>query len=36
MEYLRTAASVRYPPEELFRSFLKNFQENTLEKVVIQ
>ena len=25
-------ASTRYPPEELFRKFLKNSQESTLEK----
>ena len=25
MEYLRTPASVRYPPQELFRTFLKFF-----------
>ena len=24
MEYLRATASTRYPPEELFRKFLKN------------
>ena len=31
MEYLRAAASSRYPPEKLFRKFFKNSQENTLE-----
>ena len=31
MEYLRAAASSRYPPEKRFRKFFKNSQENTLE-----
>ena len=31
MEYLRATASSRYPPEQLFRKFLKNFSESTLE-----
>ena len=31
MEYLRATASSRYPPEKLFRKFLKNSPENTLE-----
>ena len=34
MEYLRTTASDRYPSEELFKNFLKNSQENPLEKVL--
>ena len=29
MEYLRATASSRYPPEKLFRKFLKNSPENT-------
>ena len=31
MEYLRATASSRYPPEKLFRKFLKNSPKNTLE-----
>ena len=31
MEYFRVTASGRYPPEKLFRNFLKNSPENTLE-----
>ena len=27
-------ASARFPPEELFRKFLKHSQENTLEEVL--
>ena len=33
-EYVRTTASARYPLEKLIRKFLKNSQENTLEKVL--
>ena len=31
MEYLRVTSSSRYPPEKLFKNFLKNSPENTLE-----
>ena len=31
MEYFRVTASGRYSPEKLFRNFLKNSPENTLE-----
>ena len=32
MGYIRTTASSRYPPEELFRKFLKNSSGNTLKE----
>ena len=32
MEYLRTTASARYLPEELFRKFLKNPKKTPLKK----
>ena len=31
VEYLRATASSRYPPEKLFRNYLKNSPENALE-----
>ena len=34
MEYIRTTTSSKYPPEEPFRIFFKNSQDNTREKVV--
>ena len=32
-EYLRASASSRYPPEELFRKFLKNSKKDALKEV---
>ena len=32
MEYLRTTASARYPPEELFRKVLRNYKKTPLKK----
>ena len=31
MEYLRTTASVRYPSEKLFRTFLKVFSKTSMK-----
>ena len=33
MEYVLAIASIKNPSEELFKKFLKNSQENTLEEV---